>query len=130
MYIFLPCIYCYLNKILFFVTIFEYIFSLKAYFCCYRPKRSWGKVIFSEACVKNSVHGEGGLQAHTGGGEVGGSGGGGLRPRPRGGSRGVWLGVSRPTSGRGVFRLRVVRSLLECILVFFFFCSSSMCILS
>ena len=24
---------------------------------CYRPQRSWGKVIFSEACVKNSVHG-------------------------------------------------------------------------
>ena len=23
----------------------------------YRPQRSWGKVIFSEACVKNSVHG-------------------------------------------------------------------------
>ena len=26
----------------------------------YRPQRSWGKVIFSEACVKNSVHGGGG----------------------------------------------------------------------
>ena len=25
----------------------------------YRPQRSWGKVIFSEACVKNSVHGGG-----------------------------------------------------------------------
>ena len=24
----------------------------------YRPQRSWGKVIFSEACVKNSVRGE------------------------------------------------------------------------
>ena len=23
---------------------------------CYRPQRSWGKVIFSEACVNNSVH--------------------------------------------------------------------------
>ena len=23
----------------------------------YRPQRSWGKVIFSEACVKNPVHG-------------------------------------------------------------------------
>ena len=22
----------------------------------YRPQRSWGKVIFSEACIKNSVH--------------------------------------------------------------------------
>ena len=29
----------------------------------------WGKVIFSEACVKNSVHSGGrGVQAHTGGG--------------------------------------------------------------
>ena len=27
----------------------------------YRPQRSWGKVIFSVACVKNSVHREGGL---------------------------------------------------------------------
>ena len=26
----------------------------------YRPQRSWGKVKFSEACVKNSVHGGGG----------------------------------------------------------------------
>ena len=26
---------------------------------CYRPQRSWGKVIFSEACVNNSVHGGG-----------------------------------------------------------------------
>ena len=26
----------------------------------YRPQRSWGKVIFSEACVKNSVRGGGG----------------------------------------------------------------------
>ena len=25
----------------------------------YRPQRSWGKVIFSEACIKNSVHGGG-----------------------------------------------------------------------
>ena len=27
----------------------------------YRPERSWAKVIFSEACVKNSVHGGGGV---------------------------------------------------------------------
>ena len=26
---------------------------------CYRPQRSWAKVIFSQACVKNSVHGGG-----------------------------------------------------------------------
>ena len=30
---------------------------------CYRPQRSWGKVIFSEACVKNSVH-KGGCLPH------------------------------------------------------------------
>ena len=30
----------------------------------YRPQRSWGKVIFSEECVKNSVH-RGGM--HGGG---------------------------------------------------------------
>ena len=28
--------------------------------CNYRPQRSWAKVIFSQACVKNSVHGGGG----------------------------------------------------------------------
>ena len=64
----------------------------------YRRQRSWGKVIFSEACVKNSVHREGwclgpdsggmlgvwpgGVKAHTGG-VVGGSGQGGcLGPDP------------------------------------------------
>ena len=27
---------------------------------CYRPKHSWGKVMFSQSCIKNSVHrGEG-----------------------------------------------------------------------
>ena len=30
----------------------------------------WGKVIFSEACVKNSVHGEGGWPGPRGGGWV------------------------------------------------------------
>ena len=30
---------------------------MKGYF--YRPQRSWGKVIFSVVCVKNSVHGWG-----------------------------------------------------------------------
>ena len=28
--------------------------------CFYRPQRSWAKVIFSQACVKNSVHRRGG----------------------------------------------------------------------
>ena len=33
----------------------------------YRPQRSWGKVIFSEACVNNSVH-RGGVHGCSGGG--------------------------------------------------------------
>ena len=32
---------------------------------CYRPQRSWGKVIFSEACVNNSV--QGGMHGCSGG---------------------------------------------------------------
>ena len=35
----------------------------------YRPQRSWGKVIFSEACVNNSVHG-GACMVAPGGGHV------------------------------------------------------------
>ena len=54
----------------------------------YRPQRSWGKVIFSEACVKNSVH-RGDLQA---------------TPRWGGKLRGLaWGGVSRCTP-RGKLR--------------------------
>ena len=33
----------------------------------YRPQRSWGKVIFSEACVNNSVHRGGSMRGCTGG---------------------------------------------------------------
>ena len=33
---------------------------------CYRPQRSWAKVIFSQACVKNSVHGGGSASVHAG----------------------------------------------------------------
>ena len=32
--------------------------------CFYRPQRGWGKVIFSEACVNNSVH-RGGVHGCT-----------------------------------------------------------------
>ena len=32
------------------------MYPLKLMSYIYRPQRSWGKVIFSEACVKNSVH--------------------------------------------------------------------------
>ena len=50
----------------------------------YRPQRSWAKVIFSEACVKNSVHGGGWVWSQGGVSEIfrGGlkfSGGGGLK---------------------------------------------------
>ena len=82
----------------------------------------WGKVIFSEVCVKNSVHGGkgvsnnalqvvsqhalqqvsgggipaclSGFQAHTQGGSLGGSGWGSPGPHPGGKLRGIW---SRPT---------------------------------
>ena len=34
---------------------------MKMHYCYfYRPQRSWGKVMFSVACIKNSVHGGGG----------------------------------------------------------------------
>ena len=37
-----------------------------AYSYVYRSQRSWGKVIFSEACVKNSVHRGGEHGGHGG----------------------------------------------------------------
>ena len=55
----------------------------------YRPQRSWGKVIFSEACVKNSVNG-GGVLVSQHGLQV-------FRPTPGGRLRGLAGGVSRPT---------------------------------
>ena len=63
---------------------------------CYRPQRSCGKVIFSEACVKNSVHG-----------------GGGCLPQ-------CMLGYTDPPSRHPPSRRplpRTARILLECILV-------------
>ena len=57
------------------------------FFGNYRPQRSWGKVIFSEACVKNSVHGGGG------------GGRGCLDPGPGGSFGGLDGGISRPTPG-------------------------------
>ena len=87
----------------------QYVNLLKVNFeNCYRPQRSWGKVIFSEACVKNSVH-RGRPQAHTHGGGcvvwVGGSKG----PHPGGRLGGLaggrlqahTQGVSRSTRGGG-----------------------------
>ena len=82
----------------------------------YHPLRSWGKVIFSEACVKNSVH-DGGWGWYPSmpcmspgphpGGRLSGLAGRVSRPTPRGRLRGLagggmglqahtW-GVSRPT---------------------------------
>ena len=101
----------------------------------YCPKRSWDKVIFSEACVKNSIH-MGSLQGHTQG-EVEGSGLGVFRSTPMEKVGGLAGGVSRPrpkrlcippcteadppTSRR--LLLRSVRILLECILfVIHFLC--------
>ena len=49
------------------------VFSPWSYF--YRPQRSWDKVIFSEACVKNSVHGRGGGMRGRGRAGVHGGGG-------------------------------------------------------
>ena len=59
----------------------------------YRPQRSWGKVIFSQVCVKNSVHMEGGCP-----------------PGSRHPPEQCMLG---DTGNR-----RAVRILLECILVY------------
>ena len=79
--------------------------------------KDWGKVIFSEACVKNSVQGGAipaciagdipaclaGFQAHTQGGSLGGSGQGVSRPTPKGEVEGVLArGVTRPTPKGGV----------------------------
>ena len=113
----------------------------------YRPQRSWGKVIFSEACVKNSVHKGGGVVSQhalqvvsqhalqvsrpTPRGEVEvsglmGSPGphlGGLKPTPRGFSRPTPRGVSQHAlrqirpPPRRRLMLQAVRILLECILV-------------
>ena len=75
--------------------------QVKKYF--YRPQRSWGKVIFSEACVNNSVHGGGGVRGFI----------------QRGGGR-AWFFQFFQIQWDTV-NVRAVRILLECILVEFFF---------
>ena len=45
--------------------LFEYHLSFSVIASNYHPQRSWGKVIFSEACVKNSVHRGAGVWADT-----------------------------------------------------------------
>ena len=37
-------------------TLWQKILNSGTFLCHYRSQRSWGKVIFSEACVNNSVH--------------------------------------------------------------------------
>ena len=83
----------------------------------YRPQRSWGKVIFSEACVKNSVHrggvcGRGGVCV-AGAGHVW-QGGRAWQGGVHGGGGSTWQ-ILRDTVNE-----RMVRILLECILVFDF----------
>ena len=78
---------------------------------CYHPQQSWGKVIFSEVCVKNSVHM--GESPGPPGGELGVWLGGSPGPH-QGGKLGVWpgglqtqaRGVSMPTPREGVSRPR------------------------
>ena len=43
-----------------------FLSNLTTHSSFYYPQRSWGKVIFSEACVKNSVHRGGSLLLHAG----------------------------------------------------------------
>ena len=70
-------------------------------FYFYRPQRSSGKVIFSQACVKNSVHGEGACVAE---GSVHGRGA---------------CAVGGVRAWQEKWQLQwAVRILLECILVF------------
>ena len=77
----------------------------------YRPRRSWGKVIFSEACVKNSVHGGHAWQGGMHGGGVHG--------------RGACVVVGTCMAGGGhawqilrdTVNERAVHILLECILM-------------
>ena len=63
----------------------------------YRPQRSWGKVIFSEACVKNSVHMGRGVVVSQHALQV-------SRPTPSGKLRGLALGVPGPHQGGGKLR--------------------------
>ena len=108
--------------------------------CFYRPQRSSGQVMYSQACVKNSVHGEGGLcpsmhhRSHDQGGSVWGGlwdslsdglclGGLCLEGSLSGGLclGGLCLGgsVRRPPRQRPPYsNERAVCILLECILVF------------
>ena len=76
---------------------------------CYRPQRSWGKVIFSEACVKNSVHG-GGCRAYVAAGGMHG--------------KGACMAGGACVAGGHVWQIlrytvneQLLRILLDCILV-------------
>ena len=102
----------------YFHNYFPATFSSGFFMYNYRPQRNWGKVIFSEACVKNSVHRGGACVAR--------------RCAWQGGMRGgghAWQGDACMAGGcawqggvRGhilwdTVNERTVRILLECILV-------------
>ena len=100
----------------------------------YRPQRSWGKIIFSEACVKNSVHRgvlRGGGRCCVAGGMHVCMHGGGVHGRGAcvagGPAWGAYMvgGHMWQKGGRHAWQIlrdtvneRVVRILLECILVY------------
>ena len=79
----------------------------------YRPQRSCGKVMFSQACVKNSVHGGGSLS------------GGGVCPGGESLSGGLCPGGVSVRENPRYGNERAVRSLLECILFCDCDCNSS-----
>ena len=102
------------------LVLIERLFSVEFHFGdhLYHPQRSWGKVICSEVCIKNSVHGGspgphpggrlrglamGGLQAHTQGGGWGVFSEGGLQAHIfRGKLRGMAMGgLQAHTQGGG-----------------------------
>ena len=49
------------------ILVIVYLTDIQSSTPYYRPQRSWGKVIFSEVCVNNSVHRGGGMRGCTGG---------------------------------------------------------------
>ena len=102
------------------VWIFTYTIIHNTYSCRilfidnYRLQRSWGKVIFSEACVKNSFY-RGGWEGLAGGSPGPHWGGGSRGPGPGGGACIQACTKADPSSRQ--LLLWVVRILLECILV-------------
>ena len=74
---------------------------------CYRPQRIYGKVIFSQACVKNSVHGGVSVSVHAG-----------IHTPPEAHPREAHTHTQKHTPRWSL--QRTVRILLECFLVLCF----------